>query len=797
MTPQYESAIRCLADGLKVFPLAPRSKVPATEHGYKDATDDIDLVNDWWRANPEYNVGLMIPDGVAVLDADDAEMAQFVENLFGQPFSRTPRGTHTPVQCGGYGSRKIGVLPHLDWLVSGYIVGPGSIHPDGGLYECVTRWPEPDRLPKPPKLMLSLLELKTKPIVVPDSNQNDAVTSRYVARALVDEVERIRHAPAHERNNTLNEATFALAQLVGAGVLSRSLVYETCRSAGLEVGLRRGEVEATIESALNAGIAQPRDLSALVRPGRKATKVVSKSKTIVTGGRTVIDAAAQPGDQQERAIAALKNSANVYSLSGRLARVVSDGRRRRIEVLDAPMLANELLAVAAFVDFDHAGNPKRELEPSAAILKRILAWGGIAETFRPIERIVTAPFFTPDGALVAKDGYDAGGRCYVELDGLVVPETRLTIPEAIALIDELLWDFPFVAPADKTNTIALMLLPLVRPLIAGPTPLHDITSPTPGSGKGKLAEAAMIAASGTGIAKLPPAESDAEMRKRITADLLAGTSVIVLDNIAGRFVSPSFASAITANYWRDRELGKNLNHELPNRATWIMTGNNVVMSGENARRTVVIRLDANLQKPWERTGWRHHPLERWALEHRGPLVGALIALVQAWLDAGRPGCDLEFGAFGSFEAYADVIGGILANAGIAGFLDNRTDAFAEIEAESEELAGLVKAWHDSFGDDPVLARRLYDTPRIWEQLDPEARRSGVAFGYFLRGHKNRIVCGYKITNAGMDTSSKATLWRLERVEPTIELPEGLTEKDRSPSGDGIDLRGIAGGISAA
>jgi len=48
---------------------------------------------------------------------------------------------------------------------------------------------------------------------------------------------------------------------------------------------------------------------------------------------------------------------------------------------------------------------------------------------------------------------------------------------------------------------------------------------------------------------------------------------------------------------------------------WVATGNNPASSGEVARRTVRIRLDARQDRPYLRGGSRHADLGAWALEH--------------------------------------------------------------------------------------------------------------------------------------------------------------------------------------
>ena len=61
--------------GYRIFPLKPKTKEPATKHGFKDATSDVEQVRRWWTENPDYNIGLatgMQDNGmwVGVIDVD-------------------------------------------------------------------------------------------------------------------------------------------------------------------------------------------------------------------------------------------------------------------------------------------------------------------------------------------------------------------------------------------------------------------------------------------------------------------------------------------------------------------------------------------------------------------------------------------------------------------------------------------------------------------------------------------------------------------------------------------------------
>jgi hypothetical protein len=56
---------------------------------------------------------------------------------------------------------------------------------------------------------------------------------------------------------------------------------------------------------------------------------------------------------------------------------------------------------------------------------------------------------------------------------------------------------------------------------------------------------------------------------------------------------------------------------------WVGTGNNVRVGADLRRRCYWIRLDAEVARPWERSGFRHPNLRQWTRERRGQLVDAL------------------------------------------------------------------------------------------------------------------------------------------------------------------------------
>src|SRR6185503_8574201 len=251
-----------------------------------------------------------------------------------------------------------------------------------------------------------------------------------------------------------------------------------------------------------------------------------------------------------------------------------------------------------------------------------------------------------------------------------VPETPTAEDVRAAralLLDDLLVDFPFAAQSDRAHAVATLVLPFVRRMVSGCTPLHLIEAPTPGTGKGFLADVIAIVALGRPCDPTTITPDEDEARKKITSILARAQPLILLDNVKDGLDSAQLASALTAETWSDRLLGQTKMIDLPNRATWLVTANNPHLSLEIARRCVRVRLDAKTDRPWERKDFKHTPLRDWVRRNRARRVHAVLVLVRSWIAAGRRAGER---VLGSFESWAAVVGGILAHAGIPGFLED-------------------------------------------------------------------------------------------------------------------------------
>jgi len=230
-----------------------------------------------------------------------------------------------------------------------------------------------------------------------------------------------------------------------------------------------------------------------------------------------------------------------------------------------------------------------------------------------------------------------------------------------------------------------------------------------------------------------------------------------------RLESSALSAAITSAIWEDRILGHSDMVRLPVRCGWIATGNNPVLSSEIARRTIRIRLDAKIDRPWlrDKDKFRRPNLKEWAASHRANLVWAALSLVQAWIAAGKPKA-LNTPTMGMFESWAVVIGGILQVAGIEGFLNNLSEFYEESDAEGSIWRAVVSAWWDRFEDREVGVSILWDLiSDLDEPLDlgqGNEKSQKTRLGKLLVRMRDRQFDNLRIVKAG--ERQRAKMWRL-------------------------------------
>jgi hypothetical protein len=490
------------------------------------------------------------------------------------------------------------------------------------------------------------------------------------------------------------------------------------------------------------------------------------------------------------ALAAIRQSNDppaVFVRGGQLARVVSDENGApSVETFDRVRMRCRLSEVANFFavrkiddSFELVGT-----NPPLSLAENVLAQ--TSWSLPPLAGIARAPILRHDGTIHTQPGYDPVSRLVYRPD----PELALApIPEypdinevhaCVDLLMKVIGDFPFADAPSRANALAILFSLLMRPVITGHVPLAIIDAPMQGTGKTLLVTAlGMIAAGSVASESIPSKDNDDEWRKKITSILLAASSFVLLDNIPDNTTidSPPLAAALTSSEWSDRLLGRNNAIRLPSRVVWAATGNNLRVAGDMPRRSYSIRLDANAERPWERTGFQIKGLERHVRAHRGDLLSAALTIVRAWYTNGKPAAPVP--TLGSFEEWSETIGGVLAFAGVEGFLGNLEQTQIVQDEDTQQWTAFFDAWWEEFGSTPAIvdevcerlieddvhgvraARTIPDSLLV--HLDVHGVRAHAlrkSLGRHLSRLSGRIFNGHKLLHAGSDAHRKIRRWKL-------------------------------------
>jgi hypothetical protein len=358
-----------------------------------------------------------------------------------------------------------------------------------------------------------------------------------------------------------------------------------------------------------------------------------------------------------------------------------------------------------------------------------------------------------------------------------------------------------------------------------------LDAPAAGTGKTLLARCIGIVATGSDPAVLPPADDDAETRKRLFSALREGARVLLWDNVREPLGCAALDAFLTAGTFSDRILGVSETATLPNRAQFIATGNNLRLTGDTCRRIFLARLDAQSETPYARD-FDFCPAQRIEVERTRYVVAALT-IIRAFIVAGRP--KLGAGRTASFELWDDLVRQPIcwlkslvadANGSDLPALDDPLKAAQQAfdqDPETTKHTALLHAWYGAFADMPTTVanavRRAETDDALLSALDEiggQGQRINVRIvGRWIERHVGRRIAEMKDGQRTGELrfergtlSRGLTTWIVKRVAavienkptkhttPTIEAPRASTEAadGGGSGGSGGSVSGQVGGL---
>lgn len=339
------------------------------------------------------------------------------------------------------------------------------------------------------------------------------------------------------------------------------------------------------------------------------------------------------------------------------------------------------------------------MDPPKDVVEQVAAMVG-EWPFPPISGVISTPTMRPDGTILDQVGYDAATGLVLmappKMPAMPDHPTRYEADLAVEVLQSLLKEFPFVDDASRAVALSMILTVVLRGALLPAVPMHAATAPAPGTGKSFLAD--IVSAIGTGercavIASSPNVE---ETEKRLIGAALSGQQIIAIDNVS-EMMAGDFLNQVTERpLLQIRPLGTSTTIRIPNTFTVFANGNNLSAPADLVRRTLICRLDANVENPEAREFDRNPVAD--VLRDRGRYIAAALTIGRAYVLAGYPD---QLPSLPSFERWSDLVRSALAWLGCGDACASMDMARAEDPIRAERTAFFM-AWRDELGESAKL-----------------------------------------------------------------------------------------------
>lgn len=745
-------------------------KHPRTPNGVTGATTDIAQISRWWAIWPDANIGVATGEisGIVAVDIDlghnGSESLEALEGTHG----KLPDTVHALTGGGGShyiyrypAGRRIGntagkLGEGIDTRGNGgYIVVSPSNHLSGRTYEWeLSSRPGEQEIAPLPAWVIGIISTRvqsngTTGTVIPEGQRNAVLTSL---------------AGSMRRRGQTKESIFAALMVENEKRCAPPLLTDEVED------IARSVVRYTPEATLIK-----------TERGPRPRLVIS------------VDIAAMTDALESQ----LAREHDIFQRGGSIIAVTTGGgadkkirRDPQAVTLRKMAFASIKERAATVIEWRRAkanGDPTPAYPPDVSV--QAIAARGAWATIRPLHGLASAPFVRADGSICSYPGYDSETQQYL-VDGVSanVPDviTQETARQAADEIFDVVSDFPFESPAHRSAWLTWTLSSLCRSLIDGPVPALVVDGTTPGSGKSLLTDISSLICTGATAPKIAQTRDDEEMRKRLTSLAISGDQMAVLDNLTGSVGSPALDAALTCDVWQDRVMREQITVSLPWRTVVALTGNNIQPRGDLPRRVIYCRLDPQVERPEERSGFRYPDVKAHVLATRDRLVSAGLAIVAGYIRAGRPAQKMP--AFGSFESWRNLIASAVVWATGVSPLESRSEL--QVASTSEEVAGrLLAAIYAWRGEQAITAGDLVDchvhktdsatAELIEEWLEPGKKSvTSSMIGRALAKIRGRYMRGLKVE-----------LKRSNRIRSYSIVPQASQvspEKTEKNSGDTSD-----------
>jgi len=459
----------------------------------------------------------------------------------------------------------------------------------------------------------------------------------------------------------------------------------------------------------------------------------------------------------------LKQRQEVFNYGGTLVMPINS----KLNYIDKVLMKHSLSSLIKYLKKDKPCDPTNDLVDGVLRM-------GIIENINPVKGYVDHPIIDAKLRLFSKQGYEENMQMLGRFD-----HSQFDVVDRKLLDDEVTFhlgriyapftEFKLAGVDDKSILMAAIFSGVLRQVL--PTcPAFGFDAPMPGSGKTLLAETIAIIAAGEKPSALAPgrADYDEEFRKRLFALLLKGEKVCLFDNIVGEFDSPSFAAALTSEYYEDRILQHSRTSKIFVRTLFLITGNNLRFTGDMTRRVLKVRLKPDDDKLALRE-FQFDPIVK-AMAMRKQIISSVLSLINHWKHCDAPKAAGTMTSFSEWDLLVRQPLALIGQQQPKNQLLDLLGVFTNQQANSsdkEALIALLTAIAVYFGEGGRFkARDIHDayqsnsrghlTDAVLAFISKEKLQSSQHLGAMLKQFKDKNVEGLVLR--GKITSGSFTFW---------------------------------------
>lgn len=469
--------------------------------------------------------------------------------------------------------------------------------------------------------------------------------------------------------------------------------------------------------------------------------------------------------------------------------ITRDAQASTIEAVDSIYLRDILSSTGKVFRINDKGDavptrPDREI--TDALIARVKT--SPKKVMLPTLWMLTnTPKLLPDLQIICASGYHAESGILIDAqDGRFFdpdPEETLSVEECNTLWDR---DFDpcfgkFPIPEEEYYSViksAAMCIALRNLLPA--VPLTLVTAPASGQGSGKSLMVETISVLTTGRRpSVGTYRGVEEFSKHLFILLGSGDPVISVDNIIMTINHSDLASAITTKGpFKARKLGKDEERVIENNSVLFLNGNALQVATDLTRRSQLIRIEPDCERPEERK-FSFHPVTR-ARQLHPQAAMSLLRIARAHARAGFPGREMLSHPMGGFEEFDQWVRGALV---WCGKKDPQTtqEEVRQNDPERNANVEILCTLGPHFGPEPFLTTAI---PEQMKNNPPDldtikhltGHKQGDDFNhrkvadYFRRHLLGHWFDGFRLVKTGRTPKGK-TEWRLEMKQEVKRAEE--------------------------